>query len=343
MLLSLLLSGCKKPKEEPVSDQKPTSESSEHQGKGSKQASPDVARGTSSKEKTSEEQPGAAPEMNESFLLKKAGDAPLRQMIYQYRVGNARTLHIKLDMNNEVTTPNGAMPATPMGFEMRGSVSTIEVLTDGAARELIELSELQGLKLPGAPQEAIDGIRAQYAALLPIQFEAVVDKNGHVRNMKTLDNGKNEQQVAQISGPFQEQIAHLLLPFPTEAIGKGAEWEHTTDMLSSGLRIQRVSHLTLNSIENDTIVINSVVTTSAEPNDLSALGLPPDTKLEKFEFVGSGSGTARIDLKKLTLISHVSAKVAQSTTMTAPSAPAPQTISNKSEIEAHVEVIPANR
>ena len=229
---------------------------------------------------------------------------------YDLRGGEAITVGIAMDMGLAMQIGPQAIPRVRMP-RMNYAIRFEPVTRDAAGNFQIAF-ETTSIELEGAgdlPPAAIDEIRRSLEPLRGFRGRYTITARGELLAFEAdLPDDLPDAVRSQLE-QFQNSLEDMVLVWPLEPIGVGSVVEVEKPIRLNGIVTRQRTRYRVLSIEGTRLEIETVVQTSAEPQDMPSPPTAPDTRIELRSLVGRGSGRAAIDLRSLGSTSRAHAEV----------------------------------
>jgi hypothetical protein len=142
-------------------------------------------------------------------------------------------------------------------------------------------------------------VKSMLKALVGSTGTAVVSNRGVTRESKLNLNESASPQIKSALGGVVQSLDQLSNPLPEEPIGVGAKWEVGTRLEQNGLKVQQVTTYELVALEGASGKLKISMKQSADPQKVSAAGMPPGMQAQLKSFSSTGSGESSFDLGRI--------------------------------------------
>ena len=219
---------------------------------------------------------GAAPPAVEVL---DAGKGKKEAIILAPKAGDTVRQTLDLELQQEMSSfGTVVMP----GMRLTSVDRIEEVRPDGSFVATAEVVSADWYEVAGSTL-SVDDVRAQSPAeLVGTRQRVEVDRFGRVTSL-TEDGGKVPSPAAGVSDG---------VVWPEVPVGVGASWRVVSELESGGVRAVQSVTYTLVSRRRDEVVVDAVVTQTADPQQISNQGMTFDV----VAFSGEGSGRVTLDL-----------------------------------------------
>ena len=221
--------------------------------------------------------------------LIEAGAEPRAPLRLEVAPGRTSVVDIRMATHMDLGM-GGAMSMPPMRMALR--FDTRGPSGDGVAYgfQIVE-ADVQGGD-PMLSQALGDALRP----MVGFAGEAVIDPRG---NTSGLVMKPPPGLPSQLSGNLDRSLTMVGAPLPAEPVGVGARWTLDQDVEQQGLTVHQSTTWTLVSRDGPAVVLDTVITQRADPQQIQDPSLPPGSKVTLTSFHSTGSGRSELDLRSL--------------------------------------------
>ncbi|NEE01602.1 hypothetical protein [Phytoactinopolyspora halotolerans] len=212
-----------------------------------------------------------------------AGSEPRDVMEMSPTAGDTVALDMQMEMSSEVRVDGDSMPSGSVPVMTIGMETTVDEVTDDEIRMSFVYDRVDA------------GDDAATAGL----FEPMVGMSGTLtttRNGAFIDGEVDadglDPVMSEAVGQFEQMLADMTVPFPTEPVGAGAEWDMVSSVETSGLTLCNTATYHLVEFDGDAYELDVEVSQQALPGTLDEGGVTA----ELAEFEASGTGNHRGNL-----------------------------------------------
>lgn len=235
---------------------------------------------------------------------------PLRYVVAPSHRASAR-VSMGMTMTTHAQGEQRRAPVPPMLIDIALGVTAVD--PDGTISYDLTFTSFD-VEDTGADPAAVAAMRAILSGIAGLTGSATVSDRGVTRAFRLDTDRLKDPRMKQAIGQAMSSVDNLSIPLPEEAVGVGARWEARQVTLSDGIHVFQKAAFTVESIEQQAVVLKSQLEQLAPPQLMSNAGLPSGTKMRLDSLTGSGSGTLAIRLDELMPMS--SAEVSSSTAIT---------------------------
>ncbi len=221
------------------------------------------------------------------ITLLDAGAAPRQLLRYKLVTGarEAVTLRQSTNMRMEMAgteQPSPSLPAVLMTTELVVS----DVAPDGWADIMAEIVDLD-LDAEGADPAVLAAARPALALFKGVTMRYRMSPVGEVSDLTFADDAPAELR----SMPSMGVTEQLGVAFPREAIGVGARWKAVRPVTQNGFTIMQDVEYVVTSLAADSMLLDMVLTQSANDQVVENNTLPPGAKITLRTLDGTGTST----------------------------------------------------
>jgi hypothetical protein len=224
------------------------------------------------------------------------GEAPRRELRYQFAVGQKEKLVMKMDMAMEMNFGARAqsidMPVVTMGGEIEMTEKT-----DKGYRMTFKFTDISVAKpqAGAGPPGMHEQMKQQMKQLEGLSGEGVVTDRGRTIDVSYEAPDGAGPQVRQQLNRTKRMMKNLGTILPKQAIGAGGKWRVIMPVDSGQMKLTQTATYTVESMEGDEVELSIAIEQSA-PEQQMQQGAQKVT-LKQFE--GGGEGSAKVNLKRL--------------------------------------------
>lgn len=160
----------------------------------------------------------------------------------------------------------------------------------------------------GTPAQ-LDAIRASLAQFQGFSGQYTLSSTGAVLSNHFVIPATVNSTLRSLLQQLSDQSNQLSVPLPTEAVGPGARWRATTQLVAGGIRLTQTYDYTLRSRVGTRLNLDLRYTQIAQRQRTALPGVPPGTTVTVTKYHVAGSGTTNVDLTQVVSASaHLAAQ-----------------------------------
>jgi hypothetical protein len=231
----------------------------------------------------------------------KNGAEPRQELRLTPEVGS--TSAVEMVMTTEIAMeidgkkpPTGTVP--PIVFALETTVSDVKPNGDFSYR--FQVFEASVRAMPGVQAEVITALNRALGALVGLNGTVLVSNRGITKSMNLELPGKQTPQTQQVLAGMEQALQQLAVALPEEAVGKGAQWTHTSTLTQNGISMTQVATYDLVKLRGKKLTCNVAVTQSAPKQKVAS---PVGVTVDLLSLSSAGGGTTKLDLRQLTPLS----------------------------------------
>lgn len=237
----------------------------------------------------------AAVDAPKGVTVLNAGAAPRQRLRYTLVQGSTESLTMrqKISMNmtmGAMALPSQAFPTTVM----KTRFTVADVAADGTAAVEGEFVEVD-LDPEGADPMLVNAMKPQLASLNGTTMSYNISPTGQVSKPELVGADPAVMQSLQSIGSAEQ----LSVPFPTEPVGVGARWTAARSVEQSGMTIRQDMEYLVTSLSADSVVLQTVMTQSAENQAMAAAAMPAGAEATLKTLAGNGTATVVIHFDRV--------------------------------------------
>ena len=232
--------------------------------------------------------------------LAVAGAEPRAVLRYETPDGWLEKAQVTLDNRvaatlNEKEMPELRIPQIRATFHTKSDAPTPE----GGVETVIAIAGVEARKADETAPEVTKEQRKTLAALEKTAAELHFDRSGLVSRAKLDTPATMPPALRNIVDAMEQAVRLLVVPLPEEPVGVGAVWKHERHFPLGGVSLREVTTYELIAREGDEITLAFKTEAAGTPGPFHPPHLPAGSRAELLRFQGTGTGTARIHVKRL--------------------------------------------
>ena len=226
--------------------------------------------------------------------LVKAGSAPRQQLRLQLVKGSAFnssvTFHVAVGVSVGGNSINSiSLPAFTMGLKTVVSDVTPNGSTVDFTFDRVDVA-------PGGNPSVTSAMQAAAKKVVGLHARTTLDDKGTALAFGVENAAGADAQTQQLISQLRQQASSLSIPFPAEAVGKGARWQATTALELQGVRETATVTYVLQDVTGTTVNLQ-ILTNAVVPDQAAAIpGLPAGVSAHVNRSVIKGGGVVATDL-----------------------------------------------
>ncbi len=268
-------------------------------------ATPDAPDAAAATPDTAAATPDAvAPKAEATVRLIEAGADPKVAMRYSAAVGAEQTANLGMTTELELGA-NGqkmptALPKTKMTITAK--VNAADPAADTTVGLVISEADIAEGQAAGGSRAA-EKLAEVIRGMKGLKGDKVLSARG-VSQRFTLaapegDSGiMGTAALKPVVQGFERAIDQMTVPFPDEAIGVGAKWEVTQQVLEAGMTLDQTIAFEVTAIKDNVVSLRFTVTLKAPPGKLEST-FAGGMKALVTSLEGGGEGTIEVDRSKV--------------------------------------------
>ena len=247
--------------------------------------------------------PGSARADRPTVKLLKSGSGPKQALRYNLRTNHDEIMVMRMTMGmrfkmGAMTIPEVTLP----NMEMKMKISITKQLSKHEARQEFKTLAVTATTRPGVQPGVLETMQKSLDGLKSLKGSAIIDTRGHTREVVIDTSGLNAESKQLMQG-MQQGLDQLAVPFPAEAVGKGAKWKVPQIITQNGMSINQVTTFELVALKGKRGKLRVELVQSAKPQTLQLPGTTGTAELLSHK--ATGSGTIEFDLDSMTPTSSV--------------------------------------
>lgn len=210
-----------------------------------------------------------------------AGAEPRQVLQLAPEAGTTGSLEMRMEMDTTVAINGQSAPRVDLPAFVMGMSATIDEVTGDTIRMsyTYDTVELDGTD-PGGLERIMASMEGVTGTVTTTRSGAFVD--GEIRMPDGLD-----PTVASSMEQFEQQLASMTVPLPTEPVGPGARWRAGTSIVLNQLEVETTATYELRSLQGGEYELAVDIEQRMVPGTIEEAG----ATIEVVEGSGTGSGT----------------------------------------------------
>lgn len=220
----------------------------------------------------------------------EAGASDRAVMVLKPTAGFSTTSLTSMKMTMEMSGP------MPMKLEMpevttKTKATVVSVGADGSCT--VESEVLDAGVGGGGDMAVAQEMQAQVVRLKGIGVQSTLDKAGKPTDIVVTDSGTAAPEIIE---DFKKNLWRGQVVWPSQAIGVGAKWKVTSQVVENGLTINQTAIYTLKAVDGAVAKLSVVIDQGAKLGAVNIPNVPPDATVNLDAFSGKGEGTISLSL-----------------------------------------------
>ena len=265
---------------------------------GSPSAAPRTAPAESRLGRESRPAERATPETGVRVQIIQAGRAPRKALRYRFRPDHLGVMSTVFDMDIAYRTGTDRMvhtPSPPLAMDMEMTGLTV---TGRVARATFRISRFD---VATSPSDATDektrqAMRQGVSHMVGMTGWMELDDRGRLRGMSYDIPPSLPDTARSFLNGISQSGQEMVVPFPEEPVGVGAEWYTVKENPLMGLKLADTTRFALVAIDRDRVTLRYSSEISAGNQPFQFPGLPAGTTAELMSCDGGGTGEIVFDL-----------------------------------------------
>ena len=219
------------------------------------------------------------------------GSEPRHKMRLRVEKGQKQQFTTTAAISYELTFDGQPLPSTKVPTTRITADTTVDdVLADGTIRYSFVYTKVEALP-DGADPDVVAKMQPLLDQMAGVTGTAELTARGEAIEA-TVDSTKvSDASVKAQLDQFVDQIGNLTVPFPDQAVGKGAEWSATNEVTLNGITTQVRNIFRLSSVADDRYELTVTQRQTAKQGPVALAGLPEGAKadLQSMDLTGRGT------------------------------------------------------
>jgi hypothetical protein len=252
---------------------------------------------------TTAKAPGDAKPSADGFPIVKlldAGKDPKTVLRFKPTAGSKTTLELTMKMSMEMALGGNSMPSPKLPeMKMAMDMTVKDVTPAGDATYDFTLTSADVADDPAAMPQVVTAMRQALAGAKGMTGTAKVTSRGFTTEgeFKTPDN--MDPKAKQLMDGMKQSLKQMSAPLPEEPVGVGAKWEVQYNITQNGMSLTQIAQTELVSLEGNKAKLKLTLSQKADPQKVSAPGMPPGVEMQLTSLKSDGTGESNLDFGKL--------------------------------------------
>lgn len=257
-----------------------------------------------------------------------AGAEPRHIVRFSPQVGHKQTAEMIIEMQQKMSLGGAQMPSQEIPAQeipaqkMTIVIEVTDVSPEGNISFKFEYTDMEVVADPNNPSPIAANMQKMLEPMIGATGRGVVSNRGFTQEGEfDVPDGLNAQLKQMLAG-MKDAMNRLSSPVPAEAIGQGAKWRVTQNMVANGMKITQTSTHQIKTIDTNGFDMLVTISQNAKPQEIQNPMLPAGTKLKLDSLQSSGSGNATINQSsifplasqaKISVVAHMTINAAGQT------------------------------
>lgn len=229
--------------------------------------------------------------------LVDSGREPLAPIRFRHKVGVRDRVAVTLRTAARSQIAGEATPPLNLpAFRLVIDIEVLELLEDGAARYSFAVSEADIADEKGVDALVLSTTRADLVKTVGMRGTGVVDRRGFRSDTEMELPADVSDQWKQILAAIKTSIDYLSCPFPEQAIGIGAKWEHYQTLTQNAMQVRQTTEFELTELDKTHGKLTATIKQSADRQNAYLPGLPMGVEAELLSLSSTGSAEIEFDI-----------------------------------------------
>lgn len=257
---------------------------SDNGGSDAKSSSEDGGRGDAAATKPLDEP-------DDLVEVTSRGSEPRHELRLRVEKGQKQQFTTTAAISYDLTFDGQPLPSTKVPTTRITADTTVDdVLADGTIRYSFVYTKVEALP-DGADPEVVAKMQPLLDQMAGVSGTAELTARGEAIKA-TVDSSKvSDASVKAQLDQFVDQIGNLTVPFPDQAVGKGAEWSATNEVTLNGIATQVRNVYRLSSVAEDRYELTVTQRQTAKQGPVALAGLPEGATADLQSMNIEGKGT----------------------------------------------------
>lgn len=219
------------------------------------------------------------------------GSEPRHKMRLRVEKGQKQQFTTTAAISYDLTFDGQPLPSTKVPTTRITAETTVDdVLADGTIRYSFVYTKVEALP-DGADPDVVAKMQPLLDQMAGVTGTAELTARGEAIKA-TVDSSKvSDASVKAQLDQFVDQIGNLTVPFPDQAVGKGAQWSATNEVTLNGITTQVRNVYRLSSVAEDRYELTITQRQTAKQGPVALAGLPEGAKADLQSMDIEGKGT----------------------------------------------------
>ncbi|MBU1221440.1 hypothetical protein KKF34_12250 [Myxococcota bacterium] len=238
--------------------------------------------------------------------IKNKGKAPFQKLRYKFTKDYESDFGMTISSKTKIQAGgqeinHGSVPDMKISMHLRakeikpGPILSVEYTTTSFVM----------LPSPGITAAQLESGNNALNILKNVKLYSEIDNIGQTLSLKLDIPATIPPHQRNIMENMQAQFENFQVPFPSEAVGEGAEWVSTMQTFSSHILVDNTLYFKLVKLDKDGVTLEVKYEQRAASQEYPSNMLPPGTTMTLNKLEGSGKGTIKIKFNDIAADSKV--------------------------------------
>lgn len=229
-----------------------------------------------------------------------AGQNPRRPLRLQLEQGQKLTTKMTMAIRIRVAINGQPTPATPVpATEVTIESSVDDVADNGDVTFSHVYSSVDAVPGEGVDPATLQAVRQTTAQMKGVRGTGVIGPTGAARSDSMDTSRITDPTLKSTLDSLSSQIQNLTVPFPAEAVGRGATWQVKRSAVLSGIHTDILVRYRLAELSKDSYRLDVEQDVTAPRGPVALPGIPQGTSVEIVDYKMRSSGSINGALDRL--------------------------------------------
>lgn len=241
----------------------------------------------------------AVAEPGVELQLVEPGDAPRYKLRFTPEVGAKQSVVLSMRMNQAITINGATMPSPKMPVQkMTMEFEVTEVEPSGDIHFDYEYTKVE-VVADAQTQAMAPMLEAQMKPMEGTTGSVVISDRGYnLKSELSVPEGVSPQ-IKQAMVGMQDSMDQMCSPLPEEAVGVGARWKLTQNVVANGIAMTQRSTYVVKEISEGHVALDVELKQEAEEQQINPPGVAPNVTLSLKSLNSEGTGKMTIDTQSM--------------------------------------------
>ncbi|MEO1428669.1 MAG: DUF6263 family protein [Cyanobacteria bacterium J06632_19] len=263
-----------------------------------------------------ENQLSPQPEIKSQITLITPGAQPRQRLRFVPQTGQKETADMQMDMNMSMSVDGKEAPSFKIpGTSLKLNTTVNKVEQNGDIYYDFSYDDVDIVGESNLPASALKDMRREIKKMQGLKGNVIVDNKGQTKKANFIVPKNFNPALKQTMDQLKNSIEQLSAQVPTEAVGKGAKWQVTSNINFNGITLVQTANYELVDIQDGIATMNINLTQKAPGAQKIVLPqIPKGMTMTMESYNANGTGQSKIALNRIMPLS-TSLKMNASTQM----------------------------
>ncbi|MBV6621732.1 MAG: hypothetical protein KI793_02065 [Rivularia sp. (in: Bacteria)] len=248
-----------------------------------------------------ENQLSPQPKTNSQIQLITPGAQPRQKLRFVPQVGQKETADMQMDMDMSMSVNGNEAPSFKIpGTSVKLNTVVNKVEQNGDIYYDFSYDNVDITGESNLPASALEDMRREIKKMQGLKGNVIVDNKGRTKKANFTIPKNFNPALKQTMEQLKNSIEQLSAQVPTEAVGKGAKWQHTSRISFNGITLEQTINYELVDIQDDIATMNiNLIQKAPGAQKIVLPQVPKGMTMTMESYNASGTGQSKVSLNQI--------------------------------------------